>query len=95
MKTHIPSSQQEGMLKRCYLDMGVEFSDSCYEYLKNGEIPYTLTEVAGMLEISKIKPGQSFSYVTDYTLCHNRCEPSIEALNFVVGGGGGGGSGQM
>lgn len=54
------------MLKRCYLDLGVENSDSCYSNMKKSNLPYALTEVNGMLEISKIKPGQNFTSGIEY-----------------------------
>ena len=40
----------------------------------------------------KEKKKKTRNYVYG-TLCPNRCEPSIEALNFGGGGGGGGGGG--
>ena len=65
MQIQTPTSQQQGMLKRCQIDLGVEFTNSIGENF-NVHPDQLVTEVNGMLEVAKIKPGQSYHHETVY-----------------------------
>ena len=69
-----PTSQQMGMLKRCQVDLGNDFTHSIIDTV-NQVISTFITEVNGMLEISKIKSGQSFSYKSKYDSAKCRWYP--------------------
>ena len=74
MHVPMPTSQQMGMLKRCQVDLG---NDSTHSIIDTANQPLgtLITEVNGMLEISKIKAGQSFSYDSTYDSAKCRWYP--------------------
>lgn len=74
MQIQTPTSQHQGMLKRCQIDLGVEFTNSMGENF-NVHPDQLVTDVNGMLEIHKIKPGQSYYHETVYDSALSRWYP--------------------
>ncbi|KAL4222221.1 hypothetical protein ACF0H5_018258 [Mactra antiquata] len=74
-RTAMPENQKDGQLKRVAINMGPEFTNSLIDGLNIQELKGCLSEWDGMLEISRITPGQSFEYGTDYESAKCRWYP--------------------
>lgn len=71
----IPNGQADGLLQRCMIDLGTEFLESIDDLNLQDVKDDKFTELNGMLEVSKIIPGQTFEYDSTYESAESRWYP--------------------
>ena len=73
---NMPTTQEEGKLKRCVIDLGRQFTNSCTDALDEDLLKNdAFNTVQGMLKIERISPGQTYHYETKYNSSKCRWYP--------------------